>query len=117
MMEQTRVRITRYRLATRDPARPDHLRVLDYCFERMSLFVVLSFRGHTHTHGHIRFSVNGKWSTWSLCSATCGRVGARFRYCNNPPPLNGGLACLRQDGGRSNYETQACNERPCPSGT
>lgn len=36
-------------------------------------------------------AVNGGWSNWSSCSASC--EGTRTRTCTNPPPSNGGAFC------------------------
>lgn len=56
---------------------------------------------------------NGKWSSWSNwteCSVTCG-LGERrrFRKCNNPYPMFGGLFC---EGTSS--ETIPCYVQKCP---
>merc|ERR1712078_325434 len=50
--------------------------------------------------------VDGGYSKWSECSATCGG-GTQKRTCNNPPPKNGGKPCAAE------VETQACNPDPC----
>ncbi|XP_031548611.1 uncharacterized protein LOC116286289 [Actinia tenebrosa] len=51
----------------------------------------------------------GQWSSWSSCSATCGKpYRSRKRYCNNPPPSNGGKNC---EG--NHLETDACSSKPC----
>merc|ERR1712025_1498768 len=51
--------------------------------------------------------VDGGFSKWSACSATCGG-GIQKRTCDNPPPKNGGKPCA------ADVETQACNPDPCP---
>merc|ERR1712240_39658 len=57
--------------------------------------------------------VDGGWSDWSeflTCSKTCGTgIQHRHRECNNPPPSNGGAACV----GLST-SSRACSIRPCP---
>jgi len=50
-------------------------------------------------------AVNGNWSVWSPCSASCGG-GTQTRTCTNPAPSNGGADC-----GGSN--SQACNTDAC----
>ena len=52
-----------------------------------------------------------EWSDWETCSKECGEGGGaqtRYRYCSNPPPLNGGRDC---DG--DNFDVQPCNDFPC----
>ncbi len=49
--------------------------------------------------------VNGGWSPWSACSASCGG-GIQTRTCTNPIPANGGAACV-------GTSSQACNTGPC----
>ena len=57
--------------------------------------------------------VNGgwtAWSTWQLCSHSCGGGQTlRVRSCTNPRPDFGGQRC---SGENSQYTT--CNKFPCP---
>lgn len=49
------------------------------------------------------------WGPWGKCSAKCGGgIRQRSRYCNNPPPQDGG-----QDCGGCSEEYELCNQRPC----
>ncbi|XP_058636642.1 A disintegrin and metalloproteinase with thrombospondin motifs 17 isoform X1 [Onychostoma macrolepis] len=52
------------------------------------------------------------WSTWSMCSRTCG-TGARFRQrkCDNPPPGPGGKYCQK-----TSVEHKVCEGLPCSKG-
>ncbi|KAL3870949.1 hypothetical protein ACJMK2_038974 [Sinanodonta woodiana] len=51
------------------------------------------------------------WSTWSLCSQTCGGGSrSRSRQCNSPAPGDYGLNCTGHD-----HETDNCNIEDCPS--
>jgi len=49
--------------------------------------------------------VNGGWTGWSSCSASCGG-GTQSRSCTNPTPANGGSSC-------SGSASQACNTQAC----
>ena len=49
--------------------------------------------------------VDGGWSPWSSCSASCGG-GIQTRTCDNPAPANGGANC-------SGPSSQACNTQAC----
>jgi len=51
--------------------------------------------------------VNGGWTSWSTCSATCGG-GTQTRTCTNPTPSCGGATC---PGGID----QPCNTQACCS--
>ncbi|XP_022079326.1 A disintegrin and metalloproteinase with thrombospondin motifs 13-like isoform X2 [Acanthaster planci] len=63
-------------------------------------------------------AVDGQWSTWGgqfgsaefgPCSRSCGGgVRSRMRYCDNPPPSNGGRGC---EG--TNVEYIVCETQPC----
>nr|QGN01372.1 female cement gland secreted 3 [Lepeophtheirus salmonis] len=57
--------------------------------------------------------INGHWSlwtSWSICSASCGEgLVKRIRLCDNPHPRYGGSSCA----GR-NEELMSCFYRECP---
>ena len=57
---------------------------------------------------HGRWSI---WSSWSVCSASCGEgFSTRERFCNNPAPLNGGDDCVGNA-----IEKRPCKaDVPCP---
>ena len=50
--------------------------------------------------------VNGGWSSWGSCSASCGS-GVQTRTCTNPAPAHGGSQC-------SGSSSQTCNAHACP---
>jgi hypothetical protein len=52
--------------------------------------------------------INGGWTEWSTCSATCGG-GTQTRTCTNPAPANGGLDCVGET-------SQSCNTQSCGGG-
>ena len=53
----------------------------------------------------------GSWSSYSLCTKSCGTgTQERFRECNNPPPSENGNECIG-----STEETRHCNSKSCPS--
>ncbi|NTW14731.1 MAG: thrombospondin type-1 domain-containing protein, partial [Candidatus Moranbacteria bacterium] len=56
--------------------------------------------------------INGAWSAWSACTASCGG-GTQWRGCSNPAPANGGSFCLLNNGTYGMQETQACNTQTC----
>ena len=50
-----------------------------------------------------------EWSSWSLCTATCGLgVQSRSRSCSSPRQSINGKYCEGHDG-----VTRTCNKRPC----
>ncbi len=49
--------------------------------------------------------VNGGWTDWGTCSATCGG-GTQERTCTNPSPANGGASCMGD-------AIQSCNIQAC----
>ncbi|XP_068095499.1 complement component C8 beta chain [Hyperolius riggenbachi] len=38
-------------------------------------------------------AIDGAWSCWTAWTPCSGRTQTRQRYCNNPPPRNGGQPC------------------------
>lgn len=50
------------------------------------------------------------WNSWSTCHKSCGENSfrTRFRFCNNPPPSNGGKTC---HGDR--LQLSKCPIKPC----
>jgi hypothetical protein len=53
-------------------------------------------------------AVDGGWTDWSACSATCGG-GTSTRSCTNPAPSGGGASCVGDS-------SQACNTQACSTG-
>jgi hypothetical protein len=49
--------------------------------------------------------INGGWTGWFPCSASCGG-GTQIRTCSFPAPKNGGSNCVGSS-------VQACNTQPC----
>ncbi len=60
------------------------------------------------TCSNVIIPIDGGWSGWSTCSASCGG-GTQSRTCTNPPPSNGGIGC-------SGASSQSCNTQPCGTG-
>ncbi|XP_057313082.1 SCO-spondin-like isoform X2 [Hydractinia symbiolongicarpus] len=63
--------------------------------------------------------VPGDWSDYvnvTECSKSCGAgTVTQERYCNNPPPRGGGIACEGLEGpALFQNKTLACNTNPCP---
>ncbi|KAJ8300020.1 hypothetical protein KUTeg_021539 [Tegillarca granosa] len=51
----------------------------------------------------------GDWSSWGLCSVTCGDgLQERYRDCDNPPASYGGQDCIG-----SETETKPCTAQIC----
>ena len=59
--------------------------------------------------------VNGgytEWNSWTPCSVTCGRgIKKRQRFCTNPEPAYGGVACGHLGSGE---EIVQCYDVNCP---
>ncbi|XP_056628956.1 hemicentin-1 isoform X2 [Triplophysa dalaica] len=50
------------------------------------------------------------WEEWGPCSVTCGQGNQeRIRFCNNPPPANGGPSCEGV-----NVDSRKCQVSLCP---
>ncbi|KAK2558439.1 Chymotrypsinogen 2 [Acropora cervicornis] len=60
--------------------------------------------------GLCRIASWGSWTSWSVCSKTCGNgLKKRTRTCSMPAAQNGGLACSG-----SSQQTARCNTQRCP---
>lgn len=66
---------------------------------------VVSYESVPFTAPNCAPVVNGGWSAWSACSASCGG-GTQTRNCTNPAPSGGGAAC-------SGSSSQSCNTQAC----
>lgn len=54
----------------------------------------------------------GNWSSFGICSKTCGRgEKIRTRKCDSPAPVGEGRNCSRLG---SSIDIQPCNTHPCP---
>ena len=59
----------------------------------------------TYPSSYYQCPVNGGWSGWSACSASCGG-GTQTRTCTNPSPAGTGADC-------SGVSSQSCNTQVC----
>ena len=66
------------------------------------------------------YSVNGSWSNWTVwgeCSKSCDSgLQKRYRECNNPSPVGGGLDCLvesTEERSKLDMENRTCNTNVC----
>ena len=64
---------------------------------------------YDHYDCTINRPINGGWSEWSDCSASCGG-GIQTRTCTNPEPKNGGSDCSKLNDRNHKRE---CNTHPC----
>ena len=70
----------------------------------------------------IFYLVNGNWGEWStfgVCSKTCGGgEKLKKRSCNNPSSANDGLDCLlsgeNEKRGKEEHVIKTCNTDLCP---
>jgi len=58
-----------------------------------------------NTQACVTPAVNGGWTAWTTCSASCGG-GTQSRSCTNPVPSNGGAVC-------AGASTQPCQTQAC----
>lgn len=77
----------------------------------------LQYSTHRTLSYYTEDGVWGAWQTWgdyTTCSKPCGtgtKVRHRFRYCDNPPPSNGGAEC---QGNKRERNKSVCNVHRCP---
>ncbi|CAK8691082.1 unnamed protein product [Clavelina lepadiformis] len=75
--------------------------------------VATNFKGLDFASALVTVRVNGGYSDWGAygaCSVSCGAgVRERRRFCNNPPPANGGRDC---EGPARDQQT--CEQGFCP---
>ncbi|XP_070563732.1 A disintegrin and metalloproteinase with thrombospondin motifs adt-1-like [Ptychodera flava] len=52
----------------------------------------------------------GQWNQWTDCSKSCGwGIRHRQRFCDDPPPLYGGINCIG-----ASAASESCNLENCP---
>ncbi|XP_057313086.1 SCO-spondin-like isoform X2 [Hydractinia symbiolongicarpus] len=76
-------------------------------------------RGFIGANCETAIALPGDWGPWlnvTNCSMTCGTgYFVQERRCDNPPPINGGIACeLRTGSGLFENRTVSCMLTPCP---
>ena len=79
-----------------------------FWFCRSDVYVVLTEDGNW-----------GWWTGWDTCTAECnGGLQERYRYCDNPEPLYGGVNCTHSEDINGDeameWQERACGEEPCP---
>jgi len=67
--------------------------------------MVFSYGGTKDFGIEIKPTLDGGWSVWSTCNASCGG-GWQLRQCNNPTPSTEGAPC-------SGENIQECNTQAC----
>lgn len=81
-----------------------------YCAGTDKTTVIYALGSSHHDNNKINGGFN-QWSSWTGCSATCGKgTQERVRECNNPKPENGGEDCIGE------FEAiQECHIKACES--